>query len=384
MGRKRSACDLCASIKTLCSRGRPCARCKRLSLECSYLRSTAPLPDTTVSVLLRNTTKVGYTRSATGCINCRRRRKKCDEQQPTCGDCHRRQLRCVPRSTAQSRPRSSSSSVIQPIANPAEMEPTSCSIEPQLDVATHERTFDSWALSFTDSSRKEPTSSVQESAISDWIALIGFDDPGGMVKPVNLANSTALVDLPVPSAADGEDSRARFLPSTALNNLAGVNPQALTDWTFGERHLLNHFLQSVSRTLVVVGDEDNPFLRVIVPIAVENPTVRHSVLAISACHLSKVYPEFERDLLVHRNLALQRLKAELTVHGTSECTLAATLLLCLLEVGTPHQYYDEENSTDKERYPKAPQGNGYCTSMVQKHSSSISIMLFFYSPRSTC
>lgn len=336
---------MCASIKTVCSKGRPCNRCKRLSLYCSYTESDMSLQDETgesSATVFKVSNKARYTRSSKGCVSCRRRRKKCDEQQPTCGDCQRLELICVPQTMDYSRPMSSSSS--SNVHMTADLDNVENSVHFHADEPQNPRTFDSWAVSITDTLRKDLGSSVQESAFSDWIALIGFDDSIGLAKTANLANSTALVDLPVPCATDDEDVRARFLPSTALNNLAGVTPQALKNWTFGERHLLNHFLQSVSRTLVVVEDEDNPFLRIVVPMALENSTVRHSLLALSACHLSKVYPDFERDLLIHRSLALQGLKVELADYGTSEWTLATTLLLCLLEVGNMFNHsYSERN-----------------------------------------
>ena len=34
------------------------------------------------------------TRTRTGCLNCRRKRRKCDESHPACGTCRRRNERC--------------------------------------------------------------------------------------------------------------------------------------------------------------------------------------------------------------------------------------------------------------------------------------------------
>lgn len=278
---------------------------------------------------VKSISKAGYTRSSSGCANCRRRRKKCDEKLPSCGDCERLRLICIPQLSENQRHPQSDSPLNVP--HLPELPDVNSSPQAHFDLSDRPRSFDSWALGVTDSVRRESVSSGQESAISEWIALIGYDDSGGRARAANLANSTALVDLPVPSAADAED-RARYLPSTALNNLAGISAHALKDWSFGERHLLNHFSQSIARQLVVVEDEDNPFILVLVPMAVENTIVRHSLLALSACHLAKIYPAFGTDILVHQSLALQGLKVELSFSGTNEWTLATTLLLCLLEV----------------------------------------------------
>jgi len=175
--------------------------------------------------------------------------------------------------------------------------------------------------------------STQTAEFAEWVALIGTEDsPDPDARRKNLADSTALVDLPVPCARDDEVGMTIFLPPTALNNLTGITPGALGNWSIPERHLLNHFLQSVSRTLVMVEDAENPFLRVIVPMALDNLTVKRSLVALSACHLSKVYPVFEKDSLTHRSLALRGLKQELENKTGIEYAIATTLMLCLAEV----------------------------------------------------
>lgn len=40
------------------------------------------------------TTKKPRTRTRTGCLNCRRKKRKCDEKHPTCGPCERQGVRC--------------------------------------------------------------------------------------------------------------------------------------------------------------------------------------------------------------------------------------------------------------------------------------------------
>jgi transcriptional activator protein UGA3 len=356
MGRKKTACQICASIKAVCSRGSPCTRCQRLHLPCQT--DNSPPQDTCVTVN-RNKSKVGHTRSAAGCVDCRRRRKKCDEQKPVCGDCQRLALPCrrreVPAAQATLSPASSRSDTGTPLDH-AEITMiyntnTTTTTEPSTG-------SDLWEARIT-----ENLAAPQAAAFSDWIALIGSDNSAGLGTRSNLANSTALVDLPVPCARDDEVGMAMFLPPTALNNLTGITRESLRSWSIPERHLLNHFLQSVSRTLVIVEDTDNPFLRVIVPMALENTTVRASLVALSASHLSKVYPEFGRDTLVHRSLALRGLKEELGNPNGIECALATTLLLCLVEV--IHTAFYLKSFSDNDRYAKGRRGNGNCILTVR-------------------
>ncbi|KAK2033493.1 hypothetical protein LX32DRAFT_73146 [Colletotrichum zoysiae] len=325
MGRKRTACKVCAAVKTLCSKGRPCCtRCKRLSLACSYGEDdTSALTSADVA---RRPPKTGHTRSKAGCLSCRRRRKKCDEQLPVCGDCRRLRLECCP-------PSIGIGIEAEQVAHTPE---TLALSDPEagsnaIAVAVSQLRVDAspeWASAVADVFQ-DHILSIQ---FVDWIALIENEHKSPRSELANLANSAALVDLPIPFATDDEAGRATFLPPTALNNMIGIAPFSLKDWSFGQRHLLNHFMQSVSRALVVVPDEENPFLRYVVPMVTENAMVRHALLALSACHLARVYPVFRQDLLLHRSLAMQALRSDLVYPDSPEGGLVTTLLLCLTEI----------------------------------------------------
>lgn len=123
-----------------------------------------------------------------------------------------------------------------------------------------------------------------------------------------------------------------FYPPLVLSNLIELGSNTLKDWSIGERYLLNHYLQSVSRSLVEVDDSENPWLCVVTPKALENPTVSHALLALSAAHLGKVYPAFLKDLVDHRSRALQELKGELQNSRDALPALMTTMLLCINEV----------------------------------------------------
>ncbi|KAH7304452.1 fungal-specific transcription factor domain-containing protein [Stachybotrys elegans] len=316
MGRKRIACKVCAAVKTLCSKGRPCMRCKRLSLVCSYGEDD---PSALASAdVARRLPKTGHTRSKAGCLSCRRRRKKCDEQLPVCGDCQRLRLECCP-------PSIGIGIGAEQVAHAPET------------LALSDPEAGSNAIAVTVSQLREDASPEWASAVADvfedhilstqfvdWIALIENEHKYRRNELANLANSAALVDLPIPCASDDEAGRATFLPPTALNNLTGITPFSLKDWSFGQRHLLNHFMQSVSRALVVVPDEENPFLRYVVPMVIENTMVRHALLALSACHLARIYPVFRQDLLLHRSLAMQALRSDLVYPDSPEGGLYGT------------------------------------------------------------
>ena len=203
-------------------------------------------------------------------------------------------------------------------------------------------------------------STTSLASFSDWLALIESENIAATIDNANLAGSTALVNLGQ-FGADGSKNVATFLPCTALDDLAGVTLDAVTTWKAVERHLLNHFLQSVSRALAISDDNVNPFLRVVVPMALKNDMVKHALAALSACHLSRIYPVFENDLCAHRSKALQQLMSELENHTASLCTVAATLLLTLTEVSLIKLFPSIEAfliNTKKPRFVLARPENG--------------------------
>lgn len=87
---QRVVCARCARIKQGCDGGSPCSRCKRLDVECEHranggrtrISGATPMPP------------VKIIRTPTGCLTCKRRRRKCDESQPRCSDCRRLCLEC--------------------------------------------------------------------------------------------------------------------------------------------------------------------------------------------------------------------------------------------------------------------------------------------------
>jgi len=84
-------CARCAQIKQACDGLSPCTRCSRLSVPCVPKASAIDAQD-----LLSDQpkTKARIRRAHSGCNTCKKRRKKCDEGKPKCGDCRRLCLPC--------------------------------------------------------------------------------------------------------------------------------------------------------------------------------------------------------------------------------------------------------------------------------------------------
>ncbi|OKL63256.1 hypothetical protein UA08_01590 [Talaromyces atroroseus] len=109
----------------------------------------------------------------------------------------------------------------------------------------------------------------------------------------------------------------------------GISPEQQAEFDATERHLLIHYAQYVSRAFVVVNDDENPFLNEVLQLAKESKPVRHAMLALTACHLCKVYPMFEDTLILQHSLALHYLKLDLESGDGITCALVISLLLCL-------------------------------------------------------
>jgi hypothetical protein len=168
----------------------------------------------------------------------------------------------------------------------------------------------------------------------DWLEIITKEiSNSSTVSMLSLANSSALAVLPERRASDTAPSEDGVtLPPIALSNYAGLDATAQDGWTTGERYLMNHFLQAVARSMSMTEDRNNPFICLIVPMASESTAVRNAIAALSATHLSKLYPAFEKNHLMHRNRALEDLKWRLVSPPSAVASLTATLLLCLGEV----------------------------------------------------
>lgn len=103
-------------------------------------------------------------------------------------------------------------------------------------------------------------------------------------------------------------------------------------WTM---QYIHHFITFCCRFLVYPNDsEGNPFQDQLVPLAVSNPALLHSMIALSASHLTRSQGQHDLAAAKHYSLALRELNATLSDPKTakSDSTLGACLLLCVYEI----------------------------------------------------
>ncbi|KAI1072917.1 hypothetical protein LB507_008951 [Fusarium sp. FIESC RH6] len=303
-------CFRCADIKQRCRGGIPCDRCTRLSLPCRPKGFANELGASHVAV---PQPKARIRRVQTGCLTCKRRKKKCDERKPNCGDCQRLCLGCTWPTERQSRGRLNSwtseswLNADQVIELSSNQSPSSC----------HS----------TDSGQ-----STLDLSIADLLCQMSNAIPDDMTAPLQdiswdlSPDSTWLDILPDTPAAESP-------PTTTLSL---YTPSLLPDMTSPhDKALLNHYSTIVAFVLSRhPNTASNPYTSYIVPMAVSNQLILHCVLALSATHWEKLQPDMRDRALFHKGQATKSLANLLpTVDSSSvDIALVSCLLLCMSEL----------------------------------------------------
>lgn len=171
--------------------------------------------------------------------------------------------------------------------------------------------------------------------VNDYLVEIARMPEGnlaGLTRRDHLNESNALKSQ---QKGQGEEQQSQIyqFTQTLLPETIAILPERLMNFEPTERYLLLHYAQYVSRALVVVDDDaENPYLTEILPMALDVKSVRHAMLALTACHLCKLYPMFEDTLIRQHSLALNHLKIDLESEYRVPYALTTSLLLCLYGV----------------------------------------------------
>lgn len=237
-------------------------------------------------------------RTKSGCLACRARRKKCDEQKPACRSCDRLQLDCSwPVSTSDDGPG------VMP-SFPPELQPA----QPfQASATTESRDIiQSAACSYAGGDEFNVLGSPKEPLLSE-LRDLGQQLRECGILPYNLGIAPGVCDKI--HASEG--------PETAM--------------------LFDHFCHKTAPWLMEGECHDNPVLRHIVPLTIMDDLVLHTVLAISGTHLQHSSPSISSLASKHYSYALHSLKQRLAdwLSGSDEDykpLFATIILLCHCEV----------------------------------------------------
>ncbi|KAJ5298075.1 hypothetical protein N7508_008324 [Penicillium antarcticum] len=282
MSTPRGCCARCAHIKQRCDGDSPCSRCKRLGHACKprFLDEESALSRGSPARRPR------ASRSRGGCLPCKTRKKKCDENRPKCSDCRRLNLPCEWPARA-----------IDVEAHSPDLNDTSS----LLSVAT----VSADAVPIDDSDGGPPALSP----------ITPYDDEEFIVT---------LFPHPLP--------KKNALPLSLDRSPISANPHLRTE---EDRSLFNHYIQVVSRALSRSQDGDrNPFLVTLLPLAAVSDTVTSVILSLSGCHWKRVYPTIWGCALTRQGKALTQVNKLLGFSDRQSIfeACATVLLLCLTEL----------------------------------------------------
>lgn len=260
--------------------------------------------------------KVAKGRSKTGCVTCRRRKKKCDETKPTCLNCEKNAVVCegypvrqVWQSGKEKAARSDQKTTAEPSARCLEVDfakPTT--------TATY-TTQKTPAMPLT------PTALVRE-APQDHIRpaeyTIRWDQRNAFLRNQGFAEhylSQAKWQFSIPALVDGVENTT-------------------------DRQLLWHFMTQFSRVLTLVNTDRNPFTELFLPLAMTSKCLMHALLALAASHMStkEMGTKYHNRCYYHYGKAIALLRQDLdqiAAKGNSVQTaeldpiIASTLALVL-------------------------------------------------------
>lgn len=325
----RPVCHRCAQIKQACDGNLPCARCVRLSLPCRP-RDNATLLDGYPGYA--ELPKARIRRVQTGCLMCKRRKKKCDETKPRCGDCRRLCLDCAwpperSKDKSQSTLRETSTeksngdtSVIEIPLRQSQSPTLSASSSPHSNGSANGRSH-----SNADQDTK-PNFAVVKQNGSPSEAEAASDKVSWELS----TSPPTWVDVFTPPS-NGSPQDAVDVNGTLSIYVPQLLPQLQTD---KDRALMNHYSTIVSSILSRRSSSSNPYNHYLLPMAQSNDLVLHCILALSANHWRKMQPPLGNRGIYHQSKATSAL-AHLLPHvdkQSADIALVASLLLCMTEL----------------------------------------------------
>lgn len=223
-------------------------------------------------------------RAKTGCITCRRRRKKCDETKPRCTACSRNRLLCAwPDDHAHDR---------------------NASFEPGEVASISDGESSSTTLPTTSFSRPWPGDHIPK-----------HQDHG-----LPAASTTAVPQAPP----------ADTIPPRSFT--IAPSPWAVLQADATSGHLFQHFVESTVKRIVATSALQMPFTSHILPVAYNDDNVLHAILAVSGSHLSFRQKSCAFSARSHYAVALRAAKHEVTrfASGSHDRILQLLILLIML------------------------------------------------------
>ncbi|KAG9228984.1 fungal-specific transcription factor domain-containing protein [Amylocarpus encephaloides] len=268
-------------------------------------------------------------RSRAGCISCKEKKKKCNENRPRCDRCTERGLQCE-YEAVQPRKRRRSSLVR--------------SAEPKSPGHYHQRWIGRQeAYETKDGTHDEVSKWVVGSEYQyselDTPTIVEWERP--WEETTDDVEEIIRADPP-PSAGSLVRSRSQCLdlamiaPSPIASPLLEFNTPLYSEFSDrkNRRGLVDHFCNVLSHLIVFKEDTGNPFRQLVLPLSHICSPVMNAIFALSSAHLEYAGIENEEKSLTFHNRALQGVAQLIEQNDPAqrEEVLGAIILLVYYEV----------------------------------------------------
>lgn len=300
-------------------------------------------------------------RVRTGCLTCRRRKKKCDEAKPVCSGCDRNKLECSwPRPHEIRRPGRSSATAENTnrdatpgrsgnpnavATGPIDESSVNGFLDYMLQTASCTSPFTTPASEVAESAMSPGGSSSSSGPDVENVMSLSHDaaenpitDSTCPLLPPSLLDCTFRNEEAPNDNTFGRIARAE----TASAGELGRIPQGLSllpDLSAGSLELLSHYLAVTSKSMDNSAGREDPFVVQLIPLAFGSDLVLHLLLTQSAVHRAAAKMAQDTDLLAseHYNQSLILFRQGISRYniGQSRETLSlavGALIMCLVEV----------------------------------------------------
>lgn len=245
-------------------------------------------------------------RTRSGCLTCRRRRKKCDEKKPRCCNCDRNGLSCTWPSPLRFRVYGATrDGVFQEYRASRTTSPSVAGVDDEVSQGTDSPAGEHW--------RPEKTSS------SSPDTAVGI--PHSTAKAAHIYHSPR---MRYPSLS------RPLSPFPTMNMAASELPHFYP--------LLQHYCEITAPLLSMSPSQENPFLSEVLPLTLTSDIVMYAILAMAGLHAGYRNREFQCAAKLYYGKLISMLKRGIDC-ATSEDSptyLTVLLLLCYSEVSMSH------------------------------------------------
>lgn len=271
---------------------------------------------------------------------CKKRKKKCDEIKPSCGDCRRLCLDCV---WPAQRQRGAAARALAALRAPLTATPSTedLSLSPANEAMLHTATIatdvivkEEYPHGYSPGSSSGSGSVSGQTEVSSNYSLVKSIETD-LTHVENVMWSGVSTDLPWYDSgsllSNNESPPGSVSGMTLTTYIPNMIPQLSSPV---DRALFNHYTSVVSSILSRRPSTLNPYNHYLLPMAHSNELVLHCILALSGNHWRKMQPSMANRGLVHKSRA-QQLLAQLLPHvstTSADIALVGSLLLCMTEL----------------------------------------------------